>query len=117
MRILRYVVSIALGIALPLGAQLWDRRRLDAEQRARMWNIATWAGSLYAFSVLSMLGWFWVTREGWRGRERAARDPLGALGAAGKALGLGIASTAVLLALLVAADRLVALALGLPPEP
>ncbi len=117
MRVLRYVVSIGLGIALPLALQLWDRRRLDADQRARAWNGATWAGSLYAFSVFSMLGWFWVTRGGWRGRVAAARDPVGALATAAKAVGLGLAATLALIVAIVAADELVVRLLGLPPDP
>ena len=64
-----------------------------------------------------MLGWCWVTRGGWRGREAAARDPLGAVAAAAKALALGVASTVALLALLIVADQLVAEALGLPTDP
>jgi hypothetical protein len=117
MRVLRYVLSIALGIALPLAAQLWDRRRLDPEQRERAWNAATWGGALYAFSVFSMLGWCWVTRGGFPGWRVVARAPGRALARAGWALALGLASTAVLLALLVAADRAVAWILRLPPDP
>ena len=57
---------MVLGIVVPLLVQLWDKRRLDEAQRARAWNFATWGAALYAFGPLSMLGWFWVTRRGWR---------------------------------------------------
>jgi hypothetical protein len=117
MRVLRFVLSLALGIALPLAVQLWDRRRLDEEQRARAWNGATWGAALYAFSVFSMLGWFWVTRGGWRGRRALAREPGRAIGAAAKAIVLGVASTITLLTVLVLADQLVVKLLGLPPDP
>lgn len=62
----RLLLQMVLGIVLPLAAQLLDRRQLDAEQRARAWNGASWGAALYAFSVFSMLGWYWVTRRGWR---------------------------------------------------
>jgi hypothetical protein len=57
---------MVLSIIVPLSIQLWDKRRLDEEQRARSWNFASWASALYAFGPASMLGWFWVTRRGWR---------------------------------------------------
>lgn len=63
MTVPRTVVTMVLGIALPLAWQLWDRRLLDTEQRARSWNFASWAAALYAFGPLSMLGWYWVTRR------------------------------------------------------
>ena len=53
------------SIVVPLALQLWDRRRLSPEQRARCWNVATWGSALYAFGPLSMLGWCWVTRRPW----------------------------------------------------
>jgi hypothetical protein len=117
MRVLRFVLVMVLGIALPLGVQLWDRRRLDASQRARAWNGATWGAALYAFSVFSMLGWCWVTRGGWRSRDERARDPMGAIWAAAKALGLGVASSVTLLVLLALADAAIVRLLGLPPDP
>jgi hypothetical protein len=57
---------MVLGIVLPLGWQLGDRRRLPREGRDRSWNLASWGAALYAFGPLSMLGWFVVTRRGWR---------------------------------------------------
>ncbi len=64
MNVLRTVLLMVLGIAVPLAFQLWDKRRLDAEARERAWNFASWACALYAFGPLSMLGWFVVTRRG-----------------------------------------------------
>jgi hypothetical protein len=97
MKTLRYVLQIALGVGLTLALQLWDRRRLSKEQRARSWNTATWGSALYAFGPLSMLGWGWVTRK----------DPLGVV--------LGVASAAAIIAALTGIDYLVAMALGLEP--
>lgn len=57
---------MVLGIVLPLLVQLWDRRRMDDAQRARVWNFASWGTALYAFGPLSLLGWSWVTRPRWR---------------------------------------------------
>ena len=65
MKVAQTAVAMILGIVLPLIVQLWDKRRLDDEARARSWNLATWASALYAFGPLSMLGWSWVTRRGW----------------------------------------------------
>ena len=66
MGVAQTAVVMVLSIVLPLAVQLWDRRRLTDEQRQRAWNFASWAAALYAFGPLSMLGWFWVTRRGWR---------------------------------------------------
>jgi len=88
LKLLRYLLQMALGIALPLAVQVWDKRRLDPEQRERAWNGASWGAALYAFGPLSMLGWCWVTRRGWL---RVA---------------LGIATTALLLAVIVGVDQL-----------
>jgi hypothetical protein len=59
-------VGMVLGIVLPLVVQRWDKRRLAPSARARAWNVATWGAALYAFGPLSALGWYWVTRHGWR---------------------------------------------------
>ncbi len=66
MEVARTAVVMVLSIVLPLCVQLWDRRRMDAAQRARVWNIASWGAALYAFGPLSLLGWSWVTRARWR---------------------------------------------------
>ena len=66
MDVAQTAVLMVLGIVIPLLIQLWDKRRLTDEQRARAWNFASWGAALYAFGPLSMLGWFWVTRRGWR---------------------------------------------------
>lgn len=61
----QWIVAALLGIVLPLGLQLWDRRRLAGEARERAWNVASWGAALYAFGPLSLLGWYWVTRRRW----------------------------------------------------
>jgi hypothetical protein len=112
MSALRLALQMALGVALPLAVQLWDRRRLTPEQRAACWNGATWGAALYAFGPLSMLGWCWVTRGVHRGRPGVSGRRFGrALGA----LGLGAASSAALVLVMTGVDALIALALGLPP--
>lgn len=97
MKTLRFALDIVLSVALPLAVQLWDKRRLTQDQRARAWNYASWGSALYGFNVLSMLGWFWVTRR--------------------SALGLvwGLVSVAALGGAFVGLDYLLALTLGLPP--
>jgi hypothetical protein len=96
-RTLLYVIQLALGIALPLAAQLWDRKQLTAEQRARVWNWASWGAALYAFGPASMLGWWWVTR----------RRPL--------ALGVGAFMGVGMLLLITWMTEVAAKALGIPP--
>jgi hypothetical protein len=123
MQTLRLSLQMALGIVLPLAVQLWDRRRLTAEQRDACWNGATWGAALYAFGPLSMLGWCWVTRGATRGRPdaHAERRSTGAVPSrwAGvrrlAAFALGVASTLTILAVIAAMDYLLALALGLSP--
>jgi hypothetical protein len=119
MKTLRFALQIALGIALTLAAQLWDRRRLDASQRAAGWNRATWAAALYALGPLSMLGWCWVTRSGcectpWGLLFRRGGGSPPRLRRAAFALGLGLVWVVALLLVLLGADALTALALGLP---
>ena len=97
MKTLRYVLQIALGIGLTLGVQLWDKRRLSTEQRARSWNAATWGAALYAFGPLSMLGWGWVTRKRLVG------------------LGAGLLCAAALFGIIAGTDYLFATAVGLDP--
>lgn len=64
MDVFRLLTNWILGISLTLAVQLWDRRRLNDEQRARSWNYATHGQALINFGPLSMLGWGWVTRRG-----------------------------------------------------
>ena len=66
MELSQTIVGMVLNIVLPLVVQAWDRRRLDAEARERSWNYATWGSVLLYLGPLSMLGWCWVTRRGWR---------------------------------------------------
>ncbi len=77
---------MVLSIALPLVAQLYDKRRMTPEMRARTWNYSTWGAALYAFGPISMLGWMWVTRPRWW------RVLLGALATAAMFLPLEIAA-------------------------
>ena len=63
MRTLGFVLQLVFSYGLTLGLQLWDKRRLTPEQRARSWNWASWASAVYNFGPLSMLGWGWVTRK------------------------------------------------------
>lgn len=108
MRTLRFVISLSLGILLPLAIQLRVRRGLSAEQRAEAWNAATWGAALYAFGPLSMVGFMSVVaRVAWF--ERGARVLGGVLGAAA-----GLVVAAALLALVAGVDWLFAWALGLP---
>ncbi len=65
MKVAHTAIMMILGIALPLVVQLWDKRRLSGEQRARAWNFASWGAALYAFGPASMLGWIFVTRRKW----------------------------------------------------
>jgi hypothetical protein len=67
MQLARYILQLFMGIALPLALQLWHRRWLTDEARARAWNTASWAAALYAFGPLSMVGWGWVTTCRWWG--------------------------------------------------
>jgi hypothetical protein len=110
---LRFVIQLALGIALPLALQLWDRRRLTPLQRAVCWNGATWAAALYAFGPLSMVGWCWVTRGAAHGARRFA--PATRRGARIAALGLGVGCAALIGAAIFAVDAGLAAAFGLPP--
>ena len=66
MTVARATLAMILGILLPLVVELLDRRWLTPEARERAWNVATWGSALYAFGPLSLLGWYWVTRRGWR---------------------------------------------------
>ncbi len=96
MKVLRYVLQLALGIGLTFALELWDKRRnLDEAQRGRAWNTASWASALYGFGPLSLLGWFWVTRRGWR------------------RLVYGVASTVAVVAALAGIDELLRMALGM----
>ena len=95
----RYLIQLALAVAMPLALQRWDARRLTPEQRARAWNFASWASALYGFNIFSMLGWCWVTRQSFRGAM------------------LGVVTTLLLLVLLTVLDFEVARALGIQEPP
>ena len=62
MNVLLFALNIVLGIAIPLGIQLADRRRLSAAERAWVWNTASWGAALYNFGPLSLIAWGYVTR-------------------------------------------------------
>jgi hypothetical protein len=94
-KVLRFVIQLALGIGLAFGLQLWDKRRhLDDAQRDRAWNTASWGAALYAFGPISLLGWYWVTRRGWRRVY-------------------GLLATAVVAAIVGGVDELLRIALGM----
>ncbi|AKT43062.1 hypothetical protein [Chondromyces crocatus] len=105
MKTLRFVLNIALGILLPLGIQIWHRRRLTPAQRDAAWNGASWGAALYAFGPLSMLGWSVVTRSVWPYRP-GVRLGLG--------LAVGLALSIAIAALVAGIDWLFAWAVGLP---
>lgn len=69
MNVLFVVANLVLGIVIPLGLQLHDRGRLAPEQRAWVWNFASWGSALYNFGPLSLIAWGYVTRSPryWRG--------------------------------------------------
>lgn len=66
MKVARFTLQILLAIVLPLVIQRLDRRALGPEERARVWNGASWGSAIYNFGEFSMLGWCWVTRR-WAG--------------------------------------------------
>lgn len=63
MNVLFFVLNVLLGIGIPLGLQLHDRRRLSAEERAWVWNFASWGSAVYNFGPLSLVAWGYVTRS------------------------------------------------------
>jgi hypothetical protein len=65
MKTLLYSLAFVLNIALTLGAQILDKRRLNGRQRARSWNAASWGSALYVAGPASMIAWAWVTRSEW----------------------------------------------------
>src|SRR5690606_5797895 len=67
-------VAMMLGWVIPLAVQLWDRLRMTPAERERVWGSASWGSALVAWSFLSMLGWYWVTRR--RTRDRYLYGPL-----------------------------------------
>jgi len=66
---LALLLNMILGIAIPLGIQLWDRSRLSPTQREWVWGYASWGSALYNFGPLSLVAWGYVTRSPryWRG--------------------------------------------------
>jgi hypothetical protein len=112
MHIVRFVLSLVLGIALTYGVQRWDRRRLHVDQLERAWNGASWGAALYAFGPLSMLGWVWVTRQQvrvWWGKNR-----LLAVGRGVVLVVAGLVAAAAIFALITGADYLVGWLSGEP---
>jgi hypothetical protein len=114
MKTLLLVLITLLNWALTLGVQLADHRRLDATQRARGWNSATWGAAVYWFGFLSMLPWVWVTRVEWRAWR--ARGLTVALARSALLLLAGAGAAAAVLALLMAAEAGLATALGVTPD-
>lgn len=99
---LRHILTLVLGIVLPLTLQWWLRSRMSEARRERGWTKVSWAFALYAVGPFSMIPFAWVTR-----RHAGAEESL-------RALGVGVAWTVAILVALFAIDAAYALALGLP---
>jgi len=56
-------VFAVLNIVIPYAIVRFDRRRLDATQLARAWNLPSFACAIYFFGPLSLPAHFWVTRR------------------------------------------------------
>lgn len=52
-----------LNVALPYAVTRYDRSRLGPRERARAWNVPSWACALYFFGPLSLPAHFFVTRR------------------------------------------------------
>ena len=63
MKVYLLALNMVLGILIPLGIQLADRRRLSPEEREWVWNGASWGSALYNFGPLSLVAWGYVTRS------------------------------------------------------
>jgi hypothetical protein len=57
------IVFSILNVVVPYAIIRNDRTRLDAEQRARAWNHASFACAIYFFGPLSLPAHFWITRR------------------------------------------------------
>jgi len=112
MKTLIYSLAFVLNIALPLTAQINDRRRLTDRQRAQAWNEASWGSALYIAGPLSMIPWAWVTRNEWaRWRKRG----LGvALGRSALLLGAGLGVALLLCGVTLGVLTGLAAVLGVP---
>jgi hypothetical protein len=100
----REFARLALAFVVPM-VVTWQTQRLvlariDPATRSRGWAPATWGLAVLWFGPLAMIPFFWVLR-----RRRGARE-------AARALALGIASAAALLAACTAIDAAIAWALG-----
>ncbi|MBK8255831.1 MAG: hypothetical protein IPK82_24590 [Polyangiaceae bacterium] len=63
MNVFFLVFQMTLGIILPLGIQLADRKRMTAEEKTWVWGWASWGSALYNFGPLSLVAWGYVTRS------------------------------------------------------
>ena len=63
MKVLLFALNMVLGMVIPLGIQIADRRRLSAAERPWVWNTASWGSALYNFGPLSLIAWGYVTRS------------------------------------------------------
>jgi len=112
MKTLLTSLAFVLNIALTLGAQIWDKRRLNARQRARSWNAASWGSALYVAGPASMIAWAWVTRSEW---ARWRRRGLGwALLSSALTLAVGLGIAAMIFGISFGVITGLAAALGLP---
>ena len=55
--------NLVMGIVIAVTLQILDRRRLTPEQRAWVWNAASWGSAVYNFGPLSLVAWGYVTRS------------------------------------------------------
>ena len=76
-----FALNMVLGMLIPLALQRMDRRRMTTEERAWVWNFASWGSAVYNFGPMSLVAWGYVTRS-----PRYVR---------GLATGAGLAVTAI----------------------
>jgi hypothetical protein len=55
--------NMVLQFAIPVGIQLWDRKRMSPSEREWVWNFASWGSAVYNFGPVSLLAWGYVTRS------------------------------------------------------
>jgi len=114
MQTLLLVCLTVLNWSLTFAVQWWDRRRLDEARRARAWNVASWGVAIVWFGLMSMVPWFWVTRQDWGAWRRRGLGVALARSAWVLLKGLA-AAVAILVVLMLAIDALAAV-LGVKAE-
>ncbi len=58
-----FALNMVLGMLIPLALQRMDRRRMTTEERAWVWNFASWGSAVYNFGPMSLVAWGYVTRS------------------------------------------------------